>query len=128
MNDFKKFLKAAGVKIKTSFSPVAYYTAGLDEITVLTSDCSFSEKHCSKRMALLQKTHYKNKRYIGFRIFGIRHFMHEHKIDLSGRKRVSAVLKKMLLLCPEHEFPENHKVVMLKMLKQKCFYVDIPPI
>jgi hypothetical protein len=105
-----------------------YYDKHLDEINIRTEDCSFTEIYCGKRIALLKKNHVFGKKYIGFMIFGVRHFFLTHQIDMFEMQKAGDILKKMIELCPDNEFSKQQLKIIHKILRKYNVEVYIPPI
>jgi hypothetical protein len=90
-------------------------------------DCSFTEIYCGKRLALIQKNHVFGKKYVGFKMFGIRHFLLTNKVEILGTHYVADILEKMIEACP-NEVPKENLKTIKKILKNKYLRIYIPPI
>jgi hypothetical protein len=105
-----------------------YYDKHLDEINVRIEDCSFSEIYCGKRIALMEKNHIFGKKYMGFMIFGVRHFLLTHQVNMCGMHEVKNILQEMVELCSKDEFPSNEMKIIYKILRKNNPKIFIPPI
>ena len=103
-----------------------YYNKHMDEIVVHLEDCSYTEVFCGRRIALCKKNHIFGKRYIGFALYGIRHFLITQQLEMYGPRQVGDILEKMVERCPAEEFPSERLAVILRILEKHELGVDIP--
>ena len=104
----------------------ARYNKHLDQIDVHIEDCSFSEVYCGRRIALLEKNYDYFRRYVGFSLYGVRHFIITYQLPMSGEQRVKDILNKMVEKCPAEEFPRERLAVIRKISAKHAFEVYIP--
>lgn len=101
------------------FKPVAYYDSMLDDIRVITADCSMTEVQLSPMLNLFERNYIEDgqARYVGFSIEAVKSFCGDVGIPTNTEVRISTILR---LLRRKEKVPRKKGAiteVMLPLLK-----------
>lgn len=83
------------------FRACAYFDEALDCIRIVTRDCSITETRANELLTILEATHPRDRKCVGFTIKGARHFCNEHGLSLSTPIELSRLLDAVLAACPD---------------------------
>ena len=80
-------------------------------------DCSYTEKRISKALAILEANYpeMEESKYIGFEIWGIRHFCTTYQKSYRGKTSLAELLEAMWTV---YQCPTNFKDEILRLLIQ----------